>query len=238
MAKGYEQVGVAITSRGFDEYVRMFDLSEGELTAGEIVDVAAGGSSFTADASDRGLKARAVDPRYAAERVPLIQEAAEEIEVSAGKLANLRDRYDWTFYGSLERHREMRFQSLRRFATHIHSDSGRFCYSEGRLPSLPFGDDLFSLVLCSHFLFLYEEQFDYEFHLQSVLEMMRVCKPGGVIRIYPVMSLRFERYTHLEKLLEAINGHGGETELFRTKLSFIPGSEYGLRIMLPSHTKL
>ncbi|WP_274652196.1 class I SAM-dependent methyltransferase [Paenibacillus humicola] len=238
MMKRYEQEGVAVTCRSFEEYVRMFDLSEEELAAGEIVDIAAGGSSFTADAAARGLQATAVDPRYSGEPEKLVREAGEEIGVSTAKLAKLYRQYDWTYYGSLERHAAMRRQSLQRFADHFGSGQGRSRYTAGSLPDLPYEGDRFSLVLCSHFLFLYGDQFDYGFHLRSVQEMMRVCRPGGVIRIYPVMSLRFERYSRLDDLLAAIEAAGGRPELFRTRLPFIPKSEYGLLIRRPSRPKL
>ncbi|MBW7455856.1 methyltransferase domain-containing protein [Paenibacillus sepulcri] len=231
MKKRYEQVGVAVTCRGFEEYVRMFDLSEDELKAGEILDIASGGSSFTADASGLGFKAMAVDPRYALDPAGLFTEAEAEISLSTAKLEGLTDQFDMSYYGNMSNHRAGREKSLGRFAAHYGEPEARArCYAAGSLPALPFADRRFSLVLCSHFLFLYEEQFDFAFHRQAVLEMMRVCRPGGGIRIYPLMSLSGEIYPHLDALLEMIQAEGGKAELFRTGLPFIPGSESGLFI--------
>jgi hypothetical protein len=231
MKKRYEQVGVAITCRNFDEYIKMFDLPENELRAGEILDIAAGGSSFTADVRARGLKAVAADPRYAMEPDLLISEAEQEIAVSTKKLEQLTDQLDLTYYGDISKHRAAREDSLKRFAVHFSQEEARAsCYSAGSLPELPFADNRFSLVLCSHFLFLYEEQFDFSFHMRSVLEMMRICRPGGSIRIYPLMSLKWEPYPQLQQLLEVVRDNGGSAELFATKLPFIPGSEHGLLI--------
>ena len=56
-------------------------------------------------------------------------------------------------------------------------------YVVGALPELPFPEDAFDLALCSHFLFLYSEQFSSEFHLRSIQELCRVAKE---VRIFPL----------------------------------------------------
>lgn len=230
--KFYEQVGVAMTCRSFEEYKAMFGLNEAELTEGPILDVAAGGSSFTAEARSRGYEAVAVDPRYNGEVLAWIAEAREEIESSTAKLDALKDRFDWSYYGSIDRHREGRVASLSKFASHVHSQDGAFCYKEGSLPMLPFEDHTFAVVLCSHFLFLYAEQFGYSFHEKSVRELMRVCQPGGTVRIYPLLSLHWKPYDRLEELLEMIRKEGGNPTLKNAGLPFIPGSNQFLDIVI------
>jgi len=230
MKQAYEQIGVAMTCRGYEEYVRMFDLLEEEIAHGETLDIAGGGSSFTAEARERGYAAYAVDPRYEGEFEHWISEAEAEIETSTKKLAGLAGQYDWTYYGNLERHRAGRKASLQRFATHAGDVRGRECYIPGRLPKLPFDDRRFDLVLCSHFLFLYADQFDAQFHLDSVREMMRVSRRS--VLIYPLISLRLDPYPHLEHIMEEIRNLGGRPELFRSQLPFIPGSTHGLKIKL------
>ncbi|MFD0716504.1 methylase [Paenibacillus sp. GCM10027626] len=230
MMKAYEQAGVAMTCRGFDEYLCMFDLTEEQLLQGSTLDIAAGGASFTAEAAARGCSATAVDPRYGKERAAWIAEARAEIETSTGKLAALKDQFDWTYYGDLERHRECRLASIEKFAAHCTGEQGRNCYVSGSLPDLPFVDDSFDRVLCSHFLFLYAAQFDVQFHLQSIAEMMRVSRQE--VLIYPVQTLQMEQYPHLEQVMEEVRRFGGKSELFKSTLPFIPGSEYGLKIKL------
>ncbi|MFD1953435.1 class I SAM-dependent methyltransferase [Paenibacillus thailandensis] len=229
--KHYEQIGVAMTCRSYEEYVRMFDLQEEELSAGPILDIAAGGSSFTAEVAAWG-EAYAADPRYGNKLDDWVREAAEEIEVSTSKLEQLTDVYDWSYYGDPVRHRERRLRSLAEFEAHIRSRDGRSRYVEGSLPQLPFEAGRFSLVLCSHFLFLYSEQFDERFHIESVLEMMRLCRPGGFVKIYPIVSFRTEPYPGMEKLLKTIIQAGGKPEFMLSRLPFIPGSLHYLRIAI------
>lgn len=226
----YEQTGVAVTCRSFDEYLRMFDLRR-ESLSGSLLDIAGGASSFTADAVADGLDAYAVDPRYALGSEILIAEAAEEIGVSTAKMERLADTFDFSYYGSLANHRANRESSLMRFAAH-YADVGERNkrYAAGQLPQLPYEDDRFDTVFCSHFLFLYADQFDERFHREAVLEMMRVCRPGGTIRIYPILSLKWEPYAHMEQLQQAIRAAGGTSGMFESKLPFIPGSQLGLLV--------
>lgn len=230
----YEQIGVAMTCRSYEEYVAMFDLQEADLARGIILDVAAGGSSFTAEANDRGYDARAIDPRYGLEVEEWVPQAAEEIISSTAKLDSLKERFDWSYYGSLANHMLGRQESLKRFSNHVSTSmkAGTNTYIDGSLPELPFQDNEFSLVLCSHFMFLYANQFGYDFHVNSILELMRICKPGGKILIYPLISLSWEPYPQLEELMETIKANGGVPQLSASKLPFIPGSDHFLQISL------
>lgn len=228
----YEQIGVAMTCRSYEEYVRMFDLTEAVLKEGRVLDVAAGGSSFIAEANARGYSAIAVDPRYDADVLQWIEEATEEITTSTAKLAKLEGSFDWSYYGSLEGHRAGRERSISLFKEHVLSREGSSSYVYGKLPELPFPDHHFSLVLCSHFMFLYANQFGPEFHIQAIKELMRICKPNGEIRIYPLISLNWEPYPELEQLLEGIRMDGGTAELLPSHLPFIPTSDRYLRILL------
>ncbi|SFE37292.1 Methyltransferase domain-containing protein [Paenibacillus algorifonticola] len=226
----YEQVGVAITCRGYDEYLRMFGLEESDLGAGPLLDIAAGGASFTAEACARGYDAHAVDPRYAGDVESWIAQSADEIEISTNKLIALQEAFDWSYYKDPALHRAGRERSLELFANHLRSEAGKDRYRFGQLPQLPFGQGTFSLVLCSHFLFLYAEQFDFNFHKQAVLEMMRLCKPGGQVRIYPLLSLSWNAYPHMDELLKAVAERGGQAEFMPANLPFIPGSDLFLKI--------
>ncbi|TVY06658.1 class I SAM-dependent methyltransferase [Paenibacillus cremeus] len=220
----YEQIGVAMTCRSYEEYVRMFALREEMLGSGPILDVSAGASSFVAYACGRGKQAVAADPLYRMAVEEIREHGRQEIETSTAKLAGLEDRFDWTFYGSLDQHQAMRERSLQRFVTDYELDTDHQRYIAAGLPSLPFESNTFELVMCSHFLFLYHEQFDYSFHRDAVKELFRVCRPGGEVRIYPIYTLGWERYPHLDLILEELRVEGAEASVLRSGLPFIPGS--------------
>ncbi|MCZ8512061.1 class I SAM-dependent methyltransferase [Paenibacillus filicis] len=220
----YEQIGVAMTCRSYAEYERMFAFDRIPLSGGPVLDVAAGASSFTAEAGRRGIPVYAADPMYGLSPEEIGAHGTREIAVSTEKLGKIRHVYDWSFYGSPEEHRERREKSLQAFVEDFRSHAKQGRYVPARLPELPFDEGTFGDVLISHFLFLYHEQFDYDFHLRSVLELTRVCRPGGQVRIYPLFTFRWERYPMLERLLEDLSRQGIEARLEASELPFIPGS--------------
>ncbi|WP_256449067.1 methyltransferase domain-containing protein, partial [Lysinibacillus sp. GbtcB16] len=71
-----------------------------------------------------------------------------------------------------------------RFLEDFASSEGASRYHAAGLPVLPLERGSYDFVLCSHFLFLYEAQFNFDFHLEAVRELLRVCKPDGQVRIY------------------------------------------------------
>jgi SAM-dependent methyltransferase len=220
----YEQIGVAMTCRGYAEYERMFDLNEQMLRRGKVLDVAAGASSFAAEARSRGIDVVCADPRYAQSVEQIGEEGFAEIGTSTEKLARLADRFDWSYYGDMERHKAGRIQSLNLFLQDYAEPAARNRYMADLLPELSFPDDSFSLVLCSHFLFLYREQFDDAFHRAALAELLRVCRPGGEVRVYPLLSLRWEPYPELPELMAYVESLGGICDFRKSGLPFIPGS--------------
>ncbi|MNW43705.1 Methyltransferase domain protein [compost metagenome] len=219
----YEQQGVAMTCRSYEEYLKMFALSSEGLLKGSILDVAAGASSFVAEANMKGLKATAVDPMYELHPDAILHKGLQEIEISTAKLANLQEHFDWTYYGNIENHRNIREASLQTFVKDYRSN-GDSRYISAMLPELPFSNESFELVLCSHFLFLYGEQFDGTFHRQAINELLRVCRKGGQVLIYPLKTLGFELYSELAGIVKELGSNGVEARYGSSELPFIPGS--------------
>lgn len=97
-------------------------------------------------------------------------------------------------------------------------------YISARLPELPFPDESFEFVLCSHFLFLYGLLLDGEFHRQAFRELLRVCRKRGQVLIYPLKTLGFERYPELTEIMSELSSNGVEVCVRSSDLPFIPGS--------------
>ncbi len=232
----YPQTGVAVTCRSFREYEAMFALDDGALAGGPTLDVAGGASSFAAEARARGARVVSADPRYAKSAAALYAESLEEIASSTAKLERAKDRFDWTYYGSIEAHRANRERSLERFVAdyRAETEAGSAAYVSAALPKLPFDDGTFALTLCSHFLFLYEEQFTHEFHRDALLELYRVARPGGEVRVYPLYTLRHERYPGLDDLIREFESAGAAVRLLPSRLPFISGSTELLAICKPT----
>ena len=89
---------------------------------------------------------------------------------------------------------------MARFLEDYPDGDGR--YVTGELPSLPFADKEFNLALCSHFLFLYSEQFSLEFHLQSIREL---CRVASEVKIFPLLELGSRKSRHLDKVIAMLD---------------------------------
>jgi hypothetical protein len=82
-------------------------------------------------------------------------------------------------------------------------EAGR--YLDAALPRLPFADHSFDLALCANFLFLYSSQHDLDFHVQALLELVRVARE---VRVFPLMELGSVLSRHVDSGTDALRGHG------------------------------
>ncbi|WP_226665264.1 class I SAM-dependent methyltransferase [Metabacillus litoralis] len=225
----YEQKGVAMTCRSFKEYQDMFMLDEHLLKTGKVLDVASGASSFISELNKNGYKGIAVDPLYHLSVDEMVQFGEKEMLIANEKLETIKDSLAWDYYRNLTQHKEIRNQSFQQFIESYTLERGK-TYISAALPNLPFADDSFSLILCNHFLFLYQNQFDLEFHKQALKEMIRVLKKGGTMRIYPLVGFKNELYPHLDTLLKEIKTNNIHFELHNTNFRFLPNATHFLQI--------
>lgn len=78
----------------------------------------------------------------------------------------------------------MRQASAQAFSADLSKNPGR--YVPGQLPSLPFDDRRFDLVLCSHLLFTYADRLHHDLHRTALLELSRVA--AGEARVFPLLD--------------------------------------------------
>jgi hypothetical protein len=193
--KGLNLDRVVLLGRTFEEYARYFALNPRELGGKKILDVAAGVSSFTAQASERGFNVRAFDRIYELSAEVILPRCERDL---AEVTQNIGDRsvYKWDFYGSPDGMREFRKAAYLKFLDDFKLAPQR--YVAGALPKTPFRDSEFDLTLVSYLLLVYEEQLSYEFHLESLRELMRITR--GEIRIYPIVTFEAEESKYLARL--------------------------------------
>ncbi len=198
--------------RSFDEYVRMFALSEDDLTR-SILDCAAGPSSFNAQMHARGHRVISVDPIYAFS----CEEIRQRVEVvRATMIDQVRrqpEQFVWDFIRSPEHLEEARLAAMERFLTDFGPET-RDRYINASLPVLPQGD--FDLALCSHFLFLYSDHLNAEFHIDSIQAMLSAADE---VRIFPVTGLAGQKSPHLDLVQRAF-----QTELRTVPYEFLRGA--------------
>jgi hypothetical protein len=212
--------------RSFDEYRRMFRLADGDLGQ-RILGCADGPASFNATMHRLGRRVVSCDPLYrhgAGEIRARIDAVCPELVEMAGRE---RHRFVWDVIRSPEELGRVRMAAMREFLDDY--DAGRRAgrYVAAALPNLPFADRSFDLALCSHFLFLYSDEFSVDDHRRSMLEM---CRVAGEVRIFPLLDMRGRRSEHVGPVLEALRGQGLEAHLERVPYEFQKGGNEMMRI--------
>lgn len=218
----FEVTDCALIGRTFEEYAAMFDLEPTDLEGRRVLDCPSGVASFVATATDRGIDAVGADVAYGQSTENLARRCRDDRESIGEQLAEKRALFDWSFYGSVaERQRYLR-RASERFLEDYASDRSPDRYVAAALPVLPFERDAFSLVLSAHFLFLYGDRFDYEFHLAALRELARVAT--GEVRIYPLQGLDAEPYDRLEDAIATLADEGYEPRRRPVPFEFQRGS--------------
>jgi hypothetical protein len=198
--------------RSFDEYVRMFALTERDL-ARSIIDCAAGPSSFNAEMHQRGHCVVSADPIYefSAEQIRTRVRAVRDTMID--QVREQRERFIWDYIRSPEHLEEVRLGAMEIFLRDFGPDS-RDRYIAASLPDLPAGK--FDLALCSHFLFLYSDRLGANFHIASIRAMLQVANE---VRLFPVKDLAGRTPPHLQAVQEAF-----PTTLVRVPYEFLRGA--------------
>ncbi|MNH42961.1 hypothetical protein D3C79_1047630 [compost metagenome] len=76
---------------------------------------------------------------------------------------------------------------------------------------------------------MYGDRLDYDFHLRTLLELMRVTK--SEIRIFPLIDLSSRRYHELERLVSAVQAQGWTAEEQQVPYEFQKGANSMLRLL-------
>jgi SAM-dependent methyltransferase len=212
--------------RSFDEYRRMFDLSDADL-ASRILGCGDGPASFNAEATRRGLRVVSFDPLYEFSEPEIRQRIVATYPQVLEQTRRNVDEFLWDTIRSVEELGRIRMQAMQTFLDDYEGGRAAGRYVEAELPALPFSDAQFDLALCSHFLFLYSEQLDELFHRAAIFELCRVARE---VRIFPLLELGGARSRHLSAMTEALHQEGCVATVARVPYEFQRGGNEMLRI--------
>ncbi|MGB9936984.1 MAG: class I SAM-dependent methyltransferase [Methanobacterium sp.] len=196
MENKFKIKGPIFIGRSFEEYIKMFNLDIQKLDNEKILDCAAGASSFTARMRKKGYDVTAVDILYNKDPLFLQNRCKEHLSVLVDALADLEDHFVWDFFKNLDDLKQHRMKSCHEFYEDYKNNKSRYINSD--LLNLPFKDNSFSLVLCSHLLFIYDHRLSYDFHLKSIIEMLRIVNEE--IRIYPLVKHKSKKSEFVERI--------------------------------------
>ena len=209
-----------VSARPADEYRAMFDLRDEDLR-GPILDCPGGAGDFAAAVRAAGGAATSVDPLYALPREEVLERAREGTLRGNRYVAEHRDLYVWSFFGSAEDHRERRLGALERFAADFAADGER--YVAAALPHLPFPDRAFALALSGHLLFSYPGHLTFEDHLAAIRELVRVS--AGEARVFPLLDTALSPHPRMDDLRAALLADGIGSEIRRVPYEFQRGAD-------------
>ncbi len=183
--------------RSLDEYKRMFDLTEDELTL-RIVGCGDGPASFNIECNSNGGQVVSIDPLYQLSKVEIKKRIDETYDDVLRQTAANKEKFVWDTITSVEDLGRIRMEAMNRFLESYEEGKTNQNYIPAMLPSLPFAAKTFDLALSSHFLFLYSDNLTYKFHVESITEMLRVAKE---VRIFPLLDVNGKKSPYLEKIL-------------------------------------
>ena len=204
----------------------MFSLSIKELKGKKILDCPAGACSFTALGNKVGLDVTACDIAYYHSVEKLENKGLQDIDHAMEQMERAKNNYVWDYFKDIEGLRKQRLSALKDCANDMRESSER--YVPVTLPSLPFKDGEFDVLLSAHFLFMYDDRLDYQFHLTTLNELLRVTNEE--IRIFPLVGLEGKRYEHLDKLINNLTDNGCTVEEVKVPYEFQANANSMLKI--------
>ena len=219
--------------RSFDEYWRMFVLSEEDLHH-RILDCGAGPASFNAVATRRGAPVVSVDPLYQFEADDIRDRIAATYPTILEETRRNEVEFVWNSIRSVEELGDIRMAAMTEFLADypLGKAQGRYLHTE--LPDLRLADGSFDLALCSHFLFLYTTQLGLAFHRRAVRDM---CRVAAEVRIFPLLALGATRSPYVDEVDDECRAVGFTVSIDKVPYEFQRGGNQMMRIKRSANSR-
>lgn len=210
---------IVLIGRTFDEYYKMFKISSINKNE-KILDVASGVSSFCAEARVLGYDVTASDRIYCFSAEEIEEKCAKDLEITMEKMAEVKDLYKWEFFKDIKHLKMHRRKAYKAFIEDYKQNLG-VRYVNTEYPKNSFKDNEFDIAFVSHFLFMYDEYLDYEFHKGVIKELARISSKQ--VRIFPIVNLKGEKSIFVNKLVEDIDYSNYKIEIVKVNYEFAKG---------------
>lgn len=215
---------IAFFGRSLAEYQLFFGFRAAALAGKRVLDCAAGPSSFAAEAACCGIDVTAVDPLYARTEYALrvtAQHAFARMFAQMRAKPSLIIRRTFASIDAAERDRR---HATERFLSDFYTGRAIGRYVAAALPALPCASNTFDLTLCGHLLFTYEQLLDLDFHIAACAELVRVTRPGGEIRLHPLVNPSGDESMFVKPLCDALGASGATSEIVDVDYGFFRGA--------------
>ena len=224
----YKLKSIVPWGRNLEEYKTMFSLNNKDLKK-KILGCGDGPSSFNAELTELGGDVTSIDPIYEFTREQLSKRIDEVAVEVMSMVRQYSSNFVWKNIKNPDELESVRMSAMRAFLADYQEGLEQKRYRFEMLPNLSFENKSFDLALSSHFLFLYSEHLDFKFHLNSILEMLRVAEE---VRIFPLMTLNNIISPHLDKVGDALAKKGYTSEIIKTEHEFQRGGDEMMKVYL------
>ncbi len=175
--------------RTFDEYRLMFQLNDNDMLK-KIAGFGDGPASFNYEAAQKRYSVTSFDPIYQFTKEQLEERIDQVRIIVMEQMKENMDNYVWTNIKNLEELEHLRMSAIKLFLEDYKQGKLEKRYIHHELPAkLPYKYNEFDIGLSSHFLLMYTI-LGYEFHIEAISEMLRICKE---VRIFPIVDLDSNR---------------------------------------------
>jgi SAM-dependent methyltransferase len=213
--------------RSFDEYGRMFALTDQDLE-GTILGCGDGPASFNAEGTRRGLTIVSCDPLYRVDAAAIRTQIDSTYEQIMEQMRRNMSDYVWTTIPSLDALGHTRLQAMQTFLSDYDGGKAQRRYIDAELPTLPFDTASFDLAVCSHLLFLYSMQLTSEFHRAALDELCRVARE---VRMFPLVELGGTPSPHVEPVRAHLVSRGFDVSIETVDYEFRRGANQMMRVL-------
>lgn len=133
----------------------------------------------------------ASDRIYSLSPYEIEQNCIQDIDIIIKQLPDIADLFVWNFFDNRKKAYKLFIEDFRTHRTKR--------YVPIEYPFTDFHDNQFTISLISHFLFLYEDKLDYDFHKKTILELLRITSKE--IRIFPIVNTKGKKSQFVEHLM-------------------------------------
>ncbi|GAA5221642.1 hypothetical protein [Membranihabitans marinus] len=194
----FELKKVVPWGRNLKEYQEMFNLSNNDLDK-NIISFGDGPASFNSELNNLGKKCTSIDLIYQFSETELKERFEVVKKQVMEQVRNNTENFTWNNIKTPDELENLRVKSMSDFLNDFSKGKKEKRYIYHSLPEkLNFKEQTFDLGLSSHFLLLYPK-LGIDFHIQSINEMLRLCKE---IRIFPILNLNAEKSEMLNDIIK------------------------------------
>src|SRR3984957_7315589 len=223
----FQLTDVVPWGRTFAEYAAMFALDDLDRSR-SILGCSDGPAAFNAEALQRNIKVVSADPLYQFSVPQIRKRIADTAPMVAAQIRDNAQDFVWNHFTSVTELVAARMKAMQVFLADYELGLQQGRYVPAELPDLPFFDGTFDLALCSHFLFLYSEHRDAQFHIQALRELCRVAQE---VRIFPLLELSGAPSRHLPEVIKALEEGGYTVQIAPVSYEFQKGGNQMLRLV-------